>query len=82
MLNNEPTTPTSIKSDFANALALGVGIKESTVQSRNDALLKFKFEPKHFSEIKKERSNNKKTMFQSLLSLVLQSYVIKTKKTR
>ena len=35
-------------------------IKQSTGQSRNDALLKFKFEPEHFSEITKER-NSKKT---------------------
>lgn len=55
---NEPATPTSIKSDFAKAL--GVDIKQSTGQSRNDALLKFKFKPEHFSEITKER-NSKKT---------------------
>lgn len=55
---NEPTTPTSIKSDFVKAL--GVDIKQSTGQSRNDALLKFKFEPEHFSEITKKR-NSKKT---------------------
>ncbi|MEM6339084.1 MAG: hypothetical protein AAF673_04080 [Pseudomonadota bacterium] len=56
---NEPATPTSIKSDFAKVL--GVEIKQSTGQSRNDALLKFKFEPEHFSEITKERNDSKKT---------------------
>lgn len=55
---NEPSTPTSIKSDFAKVL--GVDIKQSVGQSRSDALLKFKFEAEHFSEIVKEK-NNKKT---------------------
>lgn len=55
---NEPATPNSIKSDFAKALC--VDIKQSTGQSRDDALLKFKFEPEHFSRLIKER-NSKKT---------------------
>lgn len=54
---NEPTTPTSIKSDFATVL--GVDINQSTGQSRNDALLKFKFEPEHFSSLIEARNNGK-----------------------
>lgn len=54
---NDPTTPTSIKSDFA--IVLRVDIKQSPGQSRNDALLMFKFEPEHFLGIIEERNSKK-----------------------
>ena len=54
---NEPTTPASIKSDFA--AALGIDIKQTIGQSRNDVLLRFKFEPEHFSSIIEERNNGR-----------------------
>ncbi len=60
---NDPTTPSSVKEDFVKAL--GVDIKQEAGQSRDEALVKFKFEPKHFENIVKEKSAKKpnKTSF-------------------